>query len=251
MNKTLKILEVSACGNRQAAKKLRFVGDMDNRILFMFQKIMQKGHYDIFSVRDIPWHSLCKLQRQLGMYGYRMYIHKSWNNVKEKWRYTCLSALFCLDTVEFNQMYTSDKFETVLRYVYGRISFDGEDIYYKTSHFPCVDDSKSHLSQQIERKVTMLKDENEFQRLMNDSYAISSGDFNGAQGEDYYGQEQFDIFEFVDTVLGDTYENKTLDHCFISKALRDSRIKVSAEVIDDYYMLLSDHKIILITLEAA
>ena len=246
----LNIIEVSACGNRQAEKKLKYQGNMNDRINTLIKKVLQKGTWHLISVRDIPYRSLNLLEEELKFYGYKMIMHKSFKDVKEKWRYTCLSALFVIDTVEFEQMYTSDKFETVLRYVFGRINIGGEFIYYKTSHFPCVDKSLRH---HIERKVKMLEDENEFQRLMDEAleFAISAGDFNGEPSGDFCGQEEFDKFRFVDKVLSDTYQNKRLDHCYISKALNDSHIKIKVEALDDYYMVLTDHRLISIKLKSA
>lgn len=249
MNEKMTILEVSACGNRQAEKKLRFHGDMDARIIFMMQKLLQKEKWNLISIRDIPWHSLQKLERELGRLGYKMYMHESWQDVKEKWRYTCLSALFVSEGIEFSQKHTSDKFESILRYVYGKFYFEGEEIVYKTSHIPCVDDSRSNLIHQIERKTSMLEDELIFQEENKNNLAISAGDFNGDPfSRCGYAQELYEQFPFIDTVSGDTYEDKTLDHVYISERLRDSDIKVTTEIIDDYYMQLTDHKIIAITL---
>ncbi len=253
MKKKLSILEVSACSNKQASKKLKFVGNTDERIVFMFHKILQKDAYDIISVRDISWSGLERVKHKLGACGYKLYIHKDWDNIKDKWRYSCLSAVFCREDVKFEQLYTSECFDTVFRYVYGKIELGDNEIFFKTSHIPCVDDSKFHVKNQIKRKESMLLDEIEFQKSKENCLAISAGDFNGAPSTgDFYCQDLFDNFSFVDTALANTYEDKMLDHCYISKALRDSDIvKVKTEVLNDYYMLFTDHKLITITLEAA
>lgn len=255
VKKKLRILEVSACGNKQAEKKLKFQsGAMDIRITFLFRELLKKGTYELISVRDIPFHALKKLQRELSIYGYRMFIHKSWNTVagRQRWRYTCLSALFVADGVEFEQIYSGDKFPTLLRYVAGRISFAGKEIFYKTSHFPCVDGSRSCIENQICRKTAMLEDEVTFQEAHQNDICISAGDFNGAPGGDFYGQEQFESFLFTDMVSENTYEDKSLDHVYVSKGLRETEnLKLSVEFLEDYYMVLTDHKILSVELEAA
>jgi hypothetical protein len=245
-------LEVSDCGNKQAEKKLGFIGSTDARTEELFKKMMSQRQWDIISVRDIPWHTLKNLEMDLDAKGYRMYIHKSWKNVKQKWRYTCLSALFVKENVAFEQIYTDDQFDTTLRYVAGKIHFAGKEILYKTNHIPCVDVNRPNLSHQTQRKIAMLEDEVQFQLKNQSSLAISAGDFNGdlVNGE-WYGQEQYERFVFRDTVTENTYEDKRLDHVFISNAFENSDITVKTEVLADYYMQYTDHKIIAITLKAS
>ncbi len=68
----------------------------------------------------------------------------------------------------------------------------------------------------------------------------------------FYGQKEFKELGWTDAVLVPTYDNKYLDHCFLSPELVASdKIKVTTEVIDDYYMTHSDHKIIRVTLSAS
>ncbi len=99
----------------------------------------------------------------------------------------------------------------------------------------------------------MLQDELDYQKTKNECLAISLGDFNcGAIGDFHDGQKEFKELEWTDTVLVPTYGNKYLDHCFLSPELVASdKIKVTTEVIDDYYMTHSDHKIIRVTLSAS
>lgn len=41
MKRQFKILEISACSNKQAAKKLKFVGNAEERIIILLQKVLQ------------------------------------------------------------------------------------------------------------------------------------------------------------------------------------------------------------------
>ncbi|MBB2182799.1 hypothetical protein H0486_07910 [Lachnospiraceae bacterium MD1] len=49
----------------------------------------------------------------------------------------------------------------------------------------------------------------------------------------------------------DTYGELTIDHVYISEGLKNSGISVKAEIRDEYYMQVTDHKIIAVILEAA
>lgn len=246
------ILEYSACGNRQSAQKLKFRGNHDTRVVFAIRKMLEKKEYDLVSVRDIPYRSLKHLESVLDVMGYRMFIDPTWNSVKEKWRYTCLSVLFVKNTIRFSQIAGNFGFNTVLRYVCGVFKFNGHDIYFRTSHIPCVDDSRSQLSRQIERKENMLGADIEFQKEHQNDFAICSGDYNGAiDEEDCYCWELFKEFYFKDLISDPTYEEQKLDHVYVSEGFKGKGISVNAEILQDYYMQFSDHKMILITLKAS
>lgn len=127
----------------------------------------------------------------------------------------------------------------------------GHDIYFRTSHVPCVDDTRSQLSKQIERKEKMLDADIEFQKEHQNDCAICSGDYNGAADEeDCYCRERFNDFIFKDLLSENTYEEQKLDHCYVSEGFSGKGITVNAEILDDYYMQFSDHKMISITLKA-
>lgn len=246
------ILEYSACGNKQSAQKLKFKGNHDLRIVFALKKMIKKKSWDLISVRDIPYHSLKQLEPTLQAMGYRMYIDPTWKAVKEKWRYTCLSALFVKNTINFSQVAGYFGFNTVLRYVCGFFKFNGHDIYFRTSHIPCVDDTRSQLAHQIERKENMLRADIEFQKEHQNGCAICSGDYNGAADkENCYCKDLFEEFIFTDLISNPTYEDRKLDHVYISKGFESKGISVVAEILEDYYMQFSDHKMISITLKAS
>lgn len=48
-----------------------------------------------------------------------------------------------------------------------------------------------------------------------------------------------------------TYEDKQSEHVYISDGFENAGISVEAEVLDKYYMQLTDHKMIAITLKAS
>lgn len=248
----INILEYSACGNKQSAQKLKYKGNHDQRSLAALQVMLRKTPYDLISVRDIPYRALKHLEPSLLAMGYNIFIDPTWRSVTEKWRYTCLSVLFVKNGIKFSQIAGAFGFDTVLRYVCGIFRFNGHNIIYRTSHIPCVDDTRSQLSHQIERKENMLGAEIEFQNEHISDCCISSGDYNGASDdEDCYCRELFDEFVFDDLISAPTYEEKKLDHVYISDGFRDTGISVEAEIIDDYYMQFTDHKMISITLKAS
>lgn len=250
----ISILEFSACGNKQAASKLKFKswkGNQDIRIVSALEKIIRKREWDLISVRDIPYHSLKQVEPILEIMGYKMFIDPTWKSVSQKWRYACLSVLFVRNAIKFSQIAGYFGFETTLRYVCGFFSFNGHKIYYRTSHIPCVDYTRSHLSHQIERKENMLVADIEFQKEHQNDCAICTGDYNGdVEEEDCYCRELFEEFIFMDLVSEATYETHKLDHCYISDGFNGSGISIEAEVLDDYYMQFTDHKMIAVTLKA-
>lgn len=249
----ISILEYSACGNKQSAQKLKFRGNHDLRVVFALKKMIEKTPWDLISVRDIPYHSLKQLEPVMQSMGYRMFIDPTWKSVSQKWRYTCLSVLFVKNKIRFSQIAGNFGFDTVLRYVCGFFKFNGHDIYFRTSHIPCVDDTRSQLSRQIERKENMLGADIEFQKEHQEDFAICSGDYNGSSDEeDCYCRELFDEFTFSDLISERTYEEQRLDHVYVSDGFtKENGISVDAKVLDDYYMRFSDHKMISITLKAS
>lgn len=251
MGKVFKILEYSACSNKESAKKLRFSGNHDLRNIFAMQAMLKENSWDFISVRDISYRDLKKLEPEMESYGYGMVIDPTWESVRQKWRYTCLSVLFVKNSIKkLAQIAGNPGFETVLRYVCVRFNFNGQDIYFRTSHIPCVDDTRPQLDKQIRRKEDMLNAEIEYQKEHQPDLAINSGDYNGAFDEDCYCKDRFEEFCFTDMVSESTYENHKLDHVYISDGLSKSKILVNTRVLDDYYMQFSDHKMVAITLEA-
>ena len=251
MNKEIKILEISACCNKQAEQKLFFKGSSGDRMYLFINEILQKESYDVLSIREISWNALKKVKHLLMLHGYKFYIHEDWNSVKvsNRWRYTCLSAVFVKENIEFKQLYTSDNFDTTLRYVLGEIKFENYCIYWKTSHIPCVDDEVSRAEYQINRKKLMLLDEIQFQKNMVNNLVLSTGDFNGGAEGDYHCCDLYNQFVFEDLIKEATYEDKCLDHVFVSKNLIDNKdVKVEAKVLNEFYMKFTDHKLISISL---
>lgn len=247
----INILEYSACGNKQSAQKLKYKGDHDQRSLAALQVMLRKKTYDLISVRDIPYRALKHLEPTLLAMEYNMFIDPTWRSVTEKWRYSCLSVLFVKNSIKFSQIAGSFGFDTVLRYVCGIFRFNGHDIIYRTSHIPCVDDTRSQLARQIERKENMLGAEIEFQESHISDCCISSGDYNGAaDDEDCYCQDLFGDLVFKDLISEPTYEAKKLDHVYVSEGFKDAGISVEAKVLHKYYMQFTDHKMISITLKA-
>lgn len=242
----IKILEISACCNKQAEKKLSFKANSVDRMYAFMKDIIQKDSYDILSIREICWNAIEKLNSILE--GYKFYIHKDFENVEDRYKstYSCLSVAFVKDTIEFNQLYTSDNFHTTLRYVFGEIKFSNQLIYFKTTHIPCANYG---ISDHVSRKKSMLLDELEFQKKYDNTLAISSGDFNGCNDSRYYCSDIYGEFVFKDLIQEPTYENKCLDHVFVSKTIDESpNIKVETKVLDDFYMKYTDHKLISITI---
>ncbi len=250
MSETISILEFSGCGDKNSALKLKYKGNSDMRIVFGIQKMLEKKNWDMIGIRDLPYRALIHLEPALLARDYRMYIDPTWRSVKQKYRYTCLSVLFVKNDINFSQIAGYFGFDTVLRYVCGIFKFNGHDIIYRTSHIPCVDEARSQLSRQIERKENMLSAEIEFQNEHSSDCAISAGDYNGGIEEDCYCKDLFEEFIFTDLISGPTYEEQQLDHVFISEGFKSNGISVEAEILDDYYMEFTDHKMISITLKA-
>ncbi len=229
-----------------------FRGDHDQRSIAALQVVLRKTAYDLVSVRGISYRALKHLEPTLLAMGYNMFIDPSWRFVVEKWRYTCLSVLYVKNTIKFSQIAGSFGFTTVLRYVCGKFNLRNHSIFYRTSHIPSVDDTRSQLSRQIERKKNMLGAEIEFQNEHVSDCSISAGDFNGsADDEDCYCQDLYGEFVFRDLISESTYEDKQSEHVYISDGFENAGIFVEAEVLDKYSMQLTDHKMIAITLKAS
>lgn len=249
----LTIVEISACGCKQAQRKLKCHVSMDERISILLKEVVRLEHFDIISVRDIPWHALRRIQRELQYEGYTMHIHRYWPDEQNKWRYTCLSAIFVSEDVNYQQIDIEEDFPTIYRYVAGKISFAGSIIYWRTSHIPCVGRS-THVELQTERKRSMLINEIQFQkRCQEELLALSTGDFNGCASDHYsYAcKEQYLKFAFADMISVPTYGKFQLDHVFISPKLQESNdISVTTECLQnfDHY---TDHLLVIIKLEAA
>ena len=244
------IVEINACSNQEAQKKLRFKGDGDARVILLIEELLNKHIFEIISIRELKYSTMCKLERVLALRGFKRYIHKDWDNVdsKNRGRYSCLSVLFVHNSVDsYEQIYSDDKFETTLRYVAGKFKVDGQPVVYKSSHIPCVEDSHPHIASQLKRKEDMLKDELEFQRKYEDKFVVSSGDFNTDSVGDYYCQELFNQLPYKDAVEEPTYgENQKLDHVFLSPCIIEGKsdMKVQVRVLPEYYLDYTDHKII-------
>ena len=244
----IEILEYSACSNRQASEKLKYRGDSDLRVIYGIRNMISKYGFHLVSVRDIAYHTLLKLKDELAVLGYVMYMNPEFKSEQSKYRYTCLSSLFIKKEIDFEQIFGDEQFETIFRYVCGKVKLADKQIIYKTGHAPCVDDSRPGLSKQIERKEDYLTAEIEFQNKYRNVLALSSGDFNGDEDADCYCQELYQKFCFEDLIYENTYEEQKLDHCYISPALKESSVNVTAEVLDDLYMQVTDHKMIRIVM---
>lgn len=250
--KKISIVDVNACSNKEAQKKLRFRGDGDARIILLIEELLKKQAYSIISLRELTYSALCKLERVLALRGYKRYIHKDWDNVdiKNRGRYSCLSALFVHDSVDsFEQLYSGDKFETTLRYVAGKFQVGGQTVIYKSSHIPCVEDSHPNIASQLRRKENMLRDELEFQRENIDNCVICAGDYNCDSVGTYHCKDLFNQLPYKDAVEEPTYgESRKLDHVFLSPCIVEgkSNMKVQVKVLPEYYMDYTDHKIITI-----
>lgn len=248
---TLTVCDVSAVGMVQSGGNLRYEGDRKNRIIELIKGI--KDDCDVLSVREMPYSILKEIQPYMEHEGFKTYVPKGLEEDPDRYKQQLLQILFVRNHVEFTQEFRPEKFTTTYRYICGRFSFAGEKIFLKTSHVPCWN-AKSYTEEvSFERKIRMLQDELDYQKTKNECLAISLGDFNcGAIGDFHDGQKEFKELEWTDTVLVPTYGNKYLDHCFLSPELVASdKIKVTTEVIDDYYMTHSDHKIIRVTLSAS
>ncbi len=246
--KCLDIAEISACSNKESAKALRYTGASETRILILVKELLkQHRRYDILSVRDASWKALTLLRSYLGTLGYSMLLHPQFASERSKGRYTCLSALFILDTVEYEQLTASDLFPTIYRYNLIKIMNFANPLFYKSSHVPCV---TKDTPAQLHRKAEMLKDEVLFQRSAGENLVLSTGDFNGAPNAGkYYCQPLLDCLCFTDLVTEPTFGTKRLDHVFASDALRSgAQVAVSAEVLDTGYMTHTDHKVVSIRL---
>lgn len=243
----LRIIEISACSNKVAASKLQITADKSARIALMLKMIVEKGHYDIIAVSEMPFTTLQQLKENRIMTGYSTFYHHSFEEEREKWRFTCLKVLFVKNGIDFIPEDRSD-FETIYRCVAGKLNFDGQDIFYKTNHVPCVDNGDNEA--QLRRKESFLEDELCFQNKELNTLAISAGDFNASKGGDEDYSEYLDLFKFKDLVTVPTYGNKQLDHCFISPAFEESPITVSVNVLNDLYKIFTDHKPIEIVLSA-
>lgn len=246
--KCLDIAEISACSNTESAKTLSFAGSSETRILMLVKDLLKQRKYDIFSVRDASWKALTLLRSYLGTLGYMMLLHPQFAAERNKGRYTCLSALFILDTVEYEQMTASDRFPTIYRYNLIKILNFTKPLVYKSSHIPCV---IKETPAQVYRKAEMLKDEVLFQRAAGEDLVLSTGDFNGAPNAGkYYCQPLLDCLRFRDLVTEPTYGTKRLDHVFVSDKLHSgAEVAILAEVLDTGYMTHTDHKVVSIRLQ--
>ena len=247
--KKISIVEINACSNQEAQKKLRFKGDGDARVILLIEEIIKKQAYNIISLRELTYSALIKLERLLAMHGFKRYIHKDWDNValQNRGRYSCLSVLFVHDSVDFEQIYSDDEFETTLRYVAGKFKVDGQPVIYKSSHIPCVEDSHPHIASQLRRKENMLRDELEFQLENIDNCVICTGDYNCDSVGTYQCTDLFNQLPYKDAVEEPTYgENQKLDHVFLSPCIVEGKsdMKVQVRVLPEYYMDYTDHRII-------
>lgn len=245
------IVEINACSNQEAQKKLRFnKGDGDARVILLIEEIIKKQAYNIISLRELTYSALIKLERLLAMHGFKRYIHKDWDNVdsKNRGRYSCLSVLFVHNSVDsFEQIYSGDKFETTLRYVAGKFKVGGQPVIYKSSHVPCVEDSHPNIASQLRRKENMLRDELEFQLENIDNCVICAGDYNCDSVGTYHCKDLFNQLPYKDAVEEPTYgENQKLDHVFLSPDIVEGKsdMKVQVRVLPEYYMDYTDHRII-------
>ena len=260
MKKKLTCLEISATSNKKSAEKLNFEGDENAQIMrpsMCLQTMTCKYNPDLVAVRDISKKALDELEKMMGIAGYKMYIHPDWLDITSgnKGRYSCLQCLFVKknNSLVFKQISGDEDYETTLRSVTGTIKFMGYKIYYRTEHIPMVDEElgKGWLEEQKDRKKKQLQAAISFQEKHDNDLAINAGDFNGngKKGVSCYCKALYKNMCFTDLVSENTFGNTQIDSVFISKGLKESKINVSVNVLNDFYLQYTDHKIMMITIE--
>lgn len=78
----------------------------------------------------------------------------------------------------------------------------------------------------LDRKIQFLSDGLEYQKKHNNNLLMSFGDYNCASTGNFHAKELFRQLHFIDLVEEPTWENVTLGHFFISKALLESGISI-------------------------
>lgn len=252
MRKKIKIIEVNACSNEKAAKKLSLGHDKE-RVRKLFTEIIKKEKYDFIMCRDISSDDIESVAQVMNDNDFRLLVHPDYLKARRyNKQYTCLSCAFISNELnfEFVPLMGGENFPTSYRYIFGQINFNGQKILYRSSHIPCAS-----VNSDV-RKMSMLREEVEFQREMNAEgiLAISAGDFNGEKNAPkgmYIGQELMDKLEFTDLLHNEkTYADRSLDHCFISKAFNSSDVKATAELLEDWYGEYTDHKIFVVEIKS-
>ena len=246
------MLEYNAVGIKAAQAALHFQGDQSIRVLIALKKmndtyVEKTGKpYDCISVHELDYKTLQLLEPFLkNTYGYRMLFGDPlyWQLLKNKNLYKCLTVVFLRDTIPYAQT-SANYFSTVLRYCWIQIPVRELSITIRTSHIPCVDDTRAqHINKQLNRKRNMLQAEISFQKEFRNQLAISSGDFNGSAEDECYYQELYKEFVFKDLINEPTFGDKHLDHVYISD-FSHSDLRIKAKVLDAQYMQTTDHKMI-------
>ena len=246
----LSIVYVNACADKSSSKKLNFIGERNARALLL-AKLALKYNGDLIYVNDWSPVAMSELSRVLGATGYSQFLPKEFEMEKEPGRYSAVSVLFVKETIPFKQEYRPvGTFETIYRYIMGKIEKKNITLVLKCNHIPPADENSLEVTER--RKGRMLLDDIEFMNQMSakEECAIAFGDYNGNRGAyNYVCQRELNMIPWHDVLKVPTYGDKQLDHVFVSPALEE-RYVVSAEAIDEGYMQLTDHKLIKITVEA-
>lgn len=243
---TLKITSANVCGNNYAATNLNYHGNA--RIFDLVFRLAHDNHPDIIAIQEIPYKGLGLLESCLAQLGYKMIINKQFLAAPRKMLFTALSVMFIKATLKFEEQYRSG-FETQFRCVVGVLTVEGQKIFIRNNHVPCVGSESNRgrggaNEKQIKRKREFLADELDYQRSLDEDneLAISLGDYNTAANGNFHCKELFTQLTFTD-LIGDepTWGGSALDHLFVSKALVESGIPIKHRLITSN---LTDHKIL-------
>lgn len=242
----LKITSANVCGNNYAATNLNYHGNA--RIFDLVFRLAHDNHPDIIAIQEIPYKWLGLLESSLAQLGYKMIINKNFFLAPRKGSFTALSVMFIKATLKFEEQYRSG-FETQFRCVVGVLTVEGQKIFIRNNHVPCVGSESNRgrggaNEKQIKRKRDFLADELDYQRSLDEDneLAISLGDYNTAANGNFHCKELFTQLTFTD-LIGDepTWGGSALDHLFVSKALVESGIPIKHRLITSN---LTDHKIL-------
>jgi endonuclease/exonuclease/phosphatase (EEP) superfamily protein YafD len=244
---------INACGNKSAAKRnLEYKGDFMTRGKEL-AKIALQDDPDFIFISDWAPVKMSSLTENLQNEKYKIYLPNGFENEKELWRWTSISAMAIREGTVFSQTYLDEsKFPTNYRYISGVLQKEKEDtINVLGVHIPQVDTpDECHLF----RKRKMLNVTRDYMAVNTKNRALVFGDFNSGSlkegDEPFYCQKEFDDLMgrgWFDTNIADvkTYGNKKIDHCFASPFLvSEDEYAVIMVPRNIGYKNLTDHKIL-------